>query len=98
MFVRIVKLTILPEHIEDFGNLFQEYKLQIRAREGCTYLEMLQDRNDPGVFFTYSKWEDEKFLDAYRDSELFDQIWTKTKTYFAGKPEAWSVNPIQIIS
>jgi hypothetical protein len=33
---------------------------------------------------------DEKSLEKYRSSSLFDEVWKLTKAKFAGKPEAWS--------
>jgi quinol monooxygenase YgiN len=51
---------------------------------------LLQDENDKNIFFTYSIWENDEALQAYRNSELFETTWAKTKILFAGKPEAWS--------
>jgi quinol monooxygenase YgiN len=39
---------------------------------------------------TYSHWEDEGALNAYRSSELFSNLWAKIKPKFSKKPEAWS--------
>jgi hypothetical protein len=36
-------------------------------------------------------WDDPKYLEAYRQSELFEGVWAKTKVLFDAKPEAWSV-------
>ena len=32
----------------------------------------------------------ENSLNAYRDTELFNQVWPKVKQWFTDKPEAWS--------
>ena len=81
---------------DDFSNTFAEFaqtiKPKIEAVEGCLQLQMLRDAENPNIFFTYSKWESENHLNAYRKSELFGQVWPKTKTWFAEKPETWTVN------
>lgn len=78
--------------ISDFLAMFEEKKQKIRAFEGCQFLELYQDKNNPEIFFTYSYWDDEANLEQYRNSELFKTTWKQTKTYFNNKPEAWSVD------
>lgn len=92
MFVRIVKLTIGEENISSFEKIFEQQKQTIRNFEGCSFLELYQDRNDPRIFFTYSYWESEENLEAYRQSDFFRNVWSKTRELFTAKPEAWSLN------
>jgi heme-degrading monooxygenase HmoA len=94
MLVRIVKLTFQEDKIADFLNNFNEIKHQIRRFEGNEFLELYQDKQDIRVFFTYSYWKDEAALEKYRQSELFNEVWSYTKTLFADKPEAWSVDKL----
>jgi quinol monooxygenase YgiN len=91
MIIRIVKMTFKPDLAKDFLNLFNENKNHIAGFEGCTHLELLNDRDNPATFFTYSKWENEHFLEKYRNSELFNTVWDQTKKLFDAKPEAWTV-------
>lgn len=94
MFVRIVKLTFQEDKIEAFLANFEEIKQQIRNFEGNEFLELYQDKHDARIFFTYSYWRDEEALEKYRKSALFNEVWTYTKSLFADKPEAWSVNKL----
>jgi hypothetical protein len=94
MIKRIVKMTFQANKIEIFKVLFEARKEQIRGFNGCEYLELLQNVNQPNVFFTYSFWNSETDLNAYRDSELFKDTWAKTKVLFDEKPEAWSVDSV----
>lgn len=84
---------------EDKINLFLENfntnKEKIRNFEGCSLLQLLRDKNNPSLFFTYSYWKSEKHLEAYRNSELFQSVWKKTKVLFNNKPEAWSVDTVE---
>lgn len=91
MIKRFVKMTFKPEHIQDFKTLFNSKKEFISAMEGCSHVELLQDINNETIFFTFSIWEHQKYLEAYRQSELFEDVWAKTKVLFADKPEAWSL-------
>ncbi len=91
MIIRIVKMTFHSEKLDVFRSIFEETKDQIRSFDGCQHLELWQDTTDPRIFFTYSIWEKQVYLDAYRKSDLFKQTWRETKALFADKPEAWSV-------
>ncbi len=91
MIKRIVQLTFREDATDDFCAIFEESKAKIRARAGCQHLELLRSTARPNVFFTFSHWDDEDSLNAYRNSELFKTTWAKTKILFADKPQAWSV-------
>jgi quinol monooxygenase YgiN len=92
MIKRIVKMTFRPDGVEPFvQNVFEQSKAQIRAFPGCRHMELLQHTDDPNVLFTFSIWDDEAALDRYRQSELFQGTWAKTKALFAEKASAWSV-------
>jgi heme-degrading monooxygenase HmoA len=94
MLVRIVKLTFQEDKIVDFLKNFNEIKHQIRNFDGNEFLELYQDKQDTRVFFTYSYWKDETALEEYRKSAFFNEVWSFTKTLFADKPEAWSVDKL----
>ena len=94
MIIRIVKLSFHPEYISDFKTIFEENKHKIISQKGCNRLKMLKDINDVNVIFTYSWWDSEKDLNNYRNSELFKDVWSKTKILFNNKPEAWSTKKI----
>jgi heme-degrading monooxygenase HmoA len=97
MFVRIVKLSIDPSNIEIFKAHFDSVKFDIRNASGNRFLELYQDKNNPSLFFTYSYWEHEQDLENYRQSDLFNEVWTFTKKLFNDKPEAWSVSKIHTL-
>ncbi len=97
MLVRIVKMGFYKQNIEIFKENFDESKAKIRAFEGCTFLELYRDKNDPSIFFTYSHWESEEALENYRKSEVFNNVWSKTKPLFSIRPEAWSVERLETL-
>ena len=87
-------MSFHEEKIPDFLENFELMKEKIRNAPGNQFLELYQDKNDKCIFFTYSYWESETDLNNYRNSELFDGVWTFTKKLFNAKPEAWSVDKL----
>ena len=94
MFVRIVKMSFDENNVVRFIEHFNENKLDIRNFKGCRFLELYRDRMHSNVFFTYSYWDTEDDLETYRHSDLFKEVWSKTKPLFNAKPQAWSVDKI----
>ncbi len=87
-------MTFDPDKVADFLKIFDASKQYIRNMEGCSHLELLNDINSPTIFITYSHWQTENDLNNYRNSELFEGVWGKTKILFAAKAEAWSVRSV----
>ena len=87
-------MSFHEENIPAFLENFEIMKEKIRNSEGNRFLELYQDQNNKSIFFTYSYWETVQDLNKYRNSELFDEVWTFTKKLFNGKPEAWSVDKV----
>ncbi|UMB55089.1 antibiotic biosynthesis monooxygenase [Lutibacter sp. A64] len=94
MFVRIVKMGFEASKVEIFLQNFNNNKEKIRNSNGCRLLELYRDKKEPTLFFTYSYWETEQDLENYKNSELFKNVWAKTKILFNKKPEAWSVDTV----
>ena len=88
-------MVFRPEEVDAFKKIFAESCELIRASDGCEYLELVQDVNDPAIFFTISIWRDPDDLLNYRNSELFGRTWKATKALFAAKPEVWSTDVIR---
>ena len=91
MIIRIVKMTFQQEAIPSFLETFEKQKSFIAGFEGCSHLELLRDKKQNNIFFTYSYWENEEALARYRESDFFKQIWSKVKLWFDDKPLAWSL-------
>lgn len=98
MFVRIVKMTFDSSKTEEFLENFNKNKQKIRNSNGCRLLELYRDKNNPAIFFTYSYWKSEEDLNTYRNSDLFKNVWAKTKVLFKEKPEAWSLDKVDVVS
>ncbi|OAB77306.1 putative quinol monooxygenase [Cochleicola gelatinilyticus] len=94
MFTRIVKMEFDEIKIPEFLANFETVKQKIRNYPGCLFLELYHDKNNPTIFFTYSRWKEEQDLENYRHSELFKGVWAKTKPMFKEKAQAWSVDTL----
>ncbi|MBI3232647.1 MAG: antibiotic biosynthesis monooxygenase [Bacteroidetes bacterium] len=98
MIIRIVKMTFRIDEVPNFIELFNNSKHLIRSFNGCKHLTLLQDKSNSQIFFTYSYWENEDCLNEYRNSDLFNRVWSETKAKFEGKPEAWSTLPLESLA
>jgi quinol monooxygenase YgiN len=92
MIIRIVKLSLKAENIEDFKQIFHESRELINAFDGCESLELMEDLQNNCIFFTISSWKNEECLELYRDSYLFKNTWFKVKPLFSEKAQAWSLS------
>lgn len=97
MLIRLVRMTFLPDHIDDFLSIYDEASPKIRAFEGCSHLELWQEMDDENVFTTCSHWHGEEALEYYRHSDLFRSTWADTKLLFAAAPEAHSFTRIRTL-
>ena len=70
---------------------FDTVKDLIRNFPGVRHLELHRDAVQPNVFYTFSRWNDESDLEAYRRSDLFKSAWSQVKPWFGGKPQAFSL-------
>lgn len=91
MIHRLVKMTFNPDSTADFEAIFYANAEKIRHFPGCSHLNLLKANN---VYFTYSHWEKAEDLEAYRQSALFQAVWSQTKQLFSAPAEAWSTTHI----
>lgn len=92
--IRIVKMTLRPEKVNTFIQVFAQAQEQIQRFEGCRYTKLVKDIHDETTYLTISEWENEIYLNRYRESDFFAQVWKAAKTTFSDKAMAWSVDDI----
>ena len=91
MLMRIVKMEFQEEGVEKFLSVFDRYKEKIASAAGCMEVNLLQDYFQKNIFYTYSRWDSDKSLNLYRESDLFKEIWPQTKVLFNKPAQAWSL-------
>ena len=83
-------MVFKPEEKERFIQLFYEKQSFIEAFEGCISVDLMVDKRNENALATWSIWQEESFLDQYRQSALFIQTWEEVKPMFSEKARAWS--------
>lgn len=91
MILRLVKMTFKPEETANFLAYFETVKDDIASMPGIVNLKLYQDESNSNIVFTHSTWLNDRYLEAYRKSEVFGKVWPKTKAMFDDKPMAWSL-------
>ena len=91
MIIRIVRMHFTEAGVEEFLSIFDKSKVAIRNFEGCSHLELLRDMDDPNCFTTLSYWDNADHLNAYRKSQLFEEVWGQVKSLFAERSQAFSL-------
>ena len=98
MLIRIVRMTFKEDSVDEFLAIFEESKNKIKTFPGCHYLELHRDYDRANIFITYSKWEDDNALNDYRKSELFGEVWERTKRLFSEPPVAFSNREVEVVA
>ncbi|MBI2844955.1 MAG: antibiotic biosynthesis monooxygenase [Chloroflexi bacterium] len=88
MIVRLVSLKVDKERIEEFRKHFEGIYEDIKAHQGCLYLQLVRDLEGLGEYFTISVWESLEALENYRNGPFFKDTWPKVKTFLREK--AWA--------
>jgi heme-degrading monooxygenase HmoA len=83
-----------PERCGEFETLFKQRQAAIQSFEGCRQVVLWNDIHQPEVYYTYSQWESEEHLNAYRFSPFFKETWELTRAMFSQKAEARSMRQI----
>jgi quinol monooxygenase YgiN len=84
-------MDLIPDKVDDFVEIFDRTKEAIRNAQGCSHLELLRDVDKENVFTTLSYWDNKSSLEAYRNSELFKNVWARVKPLFSKPTEAFSL-------
>jgi quinol monooxygenase YgiN len=77
-----------------FLEIFKRNQVAIRNVQGCTHLELLKDVKNPLIFTTISHWKQAQDLENYRQSELFNSVWSQVKRLFSARTEAFSMEKV----
>jgi quinol monooxygenase YgiN len=91
MITRIVKMNFREEMVDAFLSIFDSAEAKIKNFKGCRSLELFHDKHDRSTIFTISTWDSEEDLLAYRSSEVFNDVWPRTKAMFKSEAEAWTL-------
>lgn len=91
MLIRVVRMHFTEAGVEEFLDIFEKNKSEIRNFPGCTHLQLLKDTEDPYCYTTLSHWNNPEDLENYRKSDLFGSVWGRVKSLFAERTQAYSL-------
>jgi heme-degrading monooxygenase HmoA len=91
MIIRIVRMHFTESSSKEFLEIFNLHKEAIRHFPGCSHLQLLKDAKDPLCYSTLSHWDKPESLENYRNSELFEGVWSRVKPLFSKRTEAFSL-------
>lgn len=85
-------MVFRPEEVPVFLAIWEENKEKIGSFPGCSGVELLRDEAQANIYYTFSRWYGGiEALEAYRHSDLFKSVWSRTRVLFADKPQAFSL-------
>ena len=90
MIIRVVRLTLHPDRVNDFISLFNQSAPTIRGFAGCRHLELWVDVSFPNIVTSYSHWDSDTDLQTYRASAFFKKTWASVTPMFAAPATAHS--------
>lgn len=98
MIKRIVVMDLMPGKAEQFIEIFEQIKQDVRNQPGCLGLELLRSAHlSETNVCTLSFWRSVDDLETYRASALFRKTWTDVKPLFASKAQAWTFTTLDLL-
>jgi (4S)-4-hydroxy-5-phosphonooxypentane-2,3-dione isomerase len=85
MFVTIVHVWVLENHINDFIQATRENHLDSVKEAGNLRFDILQDESDPAKFVLYEAYFSEKEVAAHKETEHY-QRWRDRVAPWMSKP------------
>lgn len=84
MFILIVDIHVLPEHLEAFKAATIDNSTNSRLEPGCVRFDFLQDADNPAHFALHEAYRDRAAVDAHRNTAHYLR-WVEQATRFLAK-------------
>ena len=98
MIKRIVVMHLMPGKVEQFIEIFEHIKQEVRNQQGCLSLELLRSAHpEESNVCTLSLWQSANDLETYRASALFRKTWDQVKPLFDAKAQAWTFTTVEAL-
>ncbi len=73
--VRLIHVNVDPNHAAEAERIWAENCAPLMIQQkGCRSEQLLKCDDVPGEYISYSEWESQADIDAYRESEAHKQI------------------------
>ncbi|ACF14489.1 Antibiotic biosynthesis monooxygenase [Chloroherpeton thalassium ATCC 35110] len=96
MIIRLVKMSFQPQESTRFLSLYKQVHPKILSFPGCVSVELLHEVHDEHAYTTYSLWQNNDALEAYRQSDFFKATWTEVRKMLRSKTLAISYRKVEI--
>jgi|GEM_PF-2597853 hypothetical protein len=94
MILRVVKMKVNEHKLTAFrmfmDNLYDE-KLRM---SGCLHFDYFEEKRNSNVFYSYTIWENIKFLKEYKKSDLFKEVVQTLRYLCSEEPQAWTIENV----
>jgi quinol monooxygenase YgiN len=94
MILRVVKMVVDQNKIDVFNHFMSNVKMEKIKLEGCVHYDHFGDKQYQNVFYSYTIWESERYLNKYRKSELFREVSSTLRSLCLTEPTAWTVENV----
>jgi quinol monooxygenase YgiN len=85
--VRLIFVKVVPEEVKSAEQIWKEHCAPLMIQQpGCLSEKLLRSLDDPGEFISYSEWNDQQSIDAYRQSEAHEEIKTHARRLHGDRP------------
>lgn len=85
--VRLIYVTVNPDQVAAAENVWKTQCAPLMIQQpGCLSEKMLKCIDDLGEYISYSEWESQEQIDAYRKSEAHEQVKDHTRKLRGERP------------
>ena len=85
--VRLIFVKVVHEDVEKAERTWKEHCAPLMIQQpGCLSERLLRSSDDPGEFISYSEWNDQQSIDAYRTSDAHEEIKNHARSLHGDRP------------
>lgn len=94
MILRVVKMKVDERKLEAY-RLFMDNLHEEKLRmPGCLHFDFFNEKKNSNIFYSYTIWENVKFLKEYKKSDLFKEVIQTLRSLCSEEPQAWTIENV----
>lgn len=94
MILRIVKMEVDDTRIDFFENFMNNLSEEKLTLEGCLHHDFFCEKDNRNMYYSYTIWQSEKFLNKYKKTDLFKEVTRTLRHICIKEPIAWTVENV----
>jgi heme-degrading monooxygenase HmoA len=85
--IRLIFVKVDPNEAEKAERTWKQHCAPLMIKEpGCVSEKLLKCTDDPGEFISYSEWDNQDSIDAYRHGKAHEEIKKHTSSIHSSRP------------